>query len=436
MSQAVIIAGGKGIRLSSRLKGNPKLLVDFNGKPLLYHQLKILRSFGFDNILILAGHRSDKIHQYIKSNDNFGLNIKILTEKKPLGTGGAILSAYKYLEKTFLVVYGDTIFDIDLKRFLKFHKKSKKDISLFVHPNDHPHDSDIIETDDKNNVIALHPYPHKSKKYLKNLVNAALYIIQRDSLSKASVKTTKLIDFFKDLLPKLLQSGTQIIAYNSPEYIKDCGTPIRLDQAIEDYKSGKIRNSNLSMPQYAIFIDRDGTLNIEVGHLSDEKKLKLINGADDAIKLINKSKYRSIVITNQPVVARGECSLDQLQNIHNKLETMLGKRSAYLDRIYFCPHHPDSGYENEVKSLKIKCNCRKPNIGLLETAKKDFNLDFSKSWFIGDRTVDIKTAKNSGMKSILVKTGSSGRDQKYKVKPDFVKSDILSAVKYILEATK
>ena len=330
MKQALIIAGGKGTRLSSRLKDIPKPLVDFNGKPLLFHQLNILKSHGFNNILILAGYKSDKIHQYIKSNNDFGLKIKIVTENKPLGTGGAILSAYKYLEKTFLVVYGDTIFDIDLKRFLQFHKRSKKDISLFVHPNDHPHDSDIIEVDDKNNVIALHPYPHKSKKYLKNLVNAALYMIQKESLLKVLEKKIKFSDFFKDLLPKLLQLGTRITAYNSPEYIKDCGTPARLDQAINDFKEGKIGGSNLSVPQNTIFIDRDGTLNIEVGHLSDENKLKLINGADKAIKLINKSKYRCIVITNQPVIARGECSFDQLQNIHNKLETILGKSSAYI----------------------------------------------------------------------------------------------------------
>ena len=434
MEQAVIIAGGKGTRLSSRLGNLPKPLVDFCGKPLLYHQLELLKSYGFKDILILAGHKSEKIFDFINTNQNFGLNIKIISEAEPLGTSGSLLAAYKHLAKVFLVVYGDTMLNIDLERFLKSHKKSSNDITLFVHPNDHPHDSDIVEINKNNNVIAFHPYPHKSKKYYRNLVNAALYIVERDVISTEDVnKNIIFSDFIKDLFPKLLQLGANIGAYNSPEYIKDCGTPERLDQSILDFQNGKIKNSNLRIPQTAIFIDRDGTLNEEVGHLSDEKQFKLIDDADRAIKLINNSKYKCIVITNQPVIARGECSFEELQNIHNKMEALLGLSSSFIDRIYFCPHHPDSGFDNEVTSLKVTCNCRKPNIKLLELAKEEFNIDFNKSWFIGDRTVDIKTAKNCGIKSILVETGAAGKDGKYEIKPDFTKPNILSAVKHILK---
>ena len=436
MEQAVIIAGGKGTRLSSRLGDLPKPLVDFCGKPLLQYQLDLLKSFGFKDILILAGHKSEKIFDFINANQNFGMNIKILTESIPLGTSGSLLAAYDDLAKTFLVVYGDTMLNIDLGRFLEWHRKSTNDVSLFVHPNDHPHDSDIVEINEKNKVIAFHPYPRKSKKYYRNLVNAALYIIEKDTITNDITKNNVFSDFIKDLFPRLLQSGFNIGAYNSPEYIKDCGTPERLDQSIHDFQMGKIKNSNLRVPQNAIFIDRDGTLNEEVGHLSDAKQLKLIEGADAAIKLINNSKYKCIVITNQPVIARGECTFKELQNIHNKMETLLGLNSCYIDRIYFCPHHPHSGFDNEVTSLKIACNCRKPNTGLLELAKEEFNIDFSKSWFIGDRTVDIKTAKNSGIKSILVETGAAGNDGKYEIKPDYIKPNILSAVIHILEENK
>ena len=187
------------------------------------------------------------------------------------------------------------------------------------------------------------------------------------------------------------------------------------------------------MLQSAIFLDRDGTLNIEVGHLSNAEDLELIKGAEKAISLINKSNFKAIIVTNQPVVARGECTIDELNNIHNKLETLLGYQSSYIDRIYFCPHHPHSGFENEVKSLKGTCNCRKPNTGMLDRSKRELNIDFSTSWFIGDSTADIKTAENCGMRSILVKTGEAGKDGKYEINPDFVMKDVLSAVEYILE---
>ena len=148
-------------------------------------------------------------------------------------------------------------------------------------------------------------------------------------------------------------------AYNSPEYIKDCGTPDRLDASIKDFKTGKISNFNLNKPQRVIFLDRDGTINEDVDHLNNIKNFNLLEGVTEAIRLINESNYRCIVITNQPVIARGECSHDELENIHNFMEKLLGNEKAFLDRIYFCPHHPDAGFIGEVPSLKIRCKCRK-----------------------------------------------------------------------------
>ena len=138
------------------------------------------------------------------------------------------------------------------------------------------------------------------------------------------------------------------------------------------------------------------------------------------------------MVTNQPVIARGECSFQDLQNIHNKVETILGSYGAYFDRIYFCPHHPDSGFKGEVKDLKIECDCRKPKTGMLDLAKKELNIDFSRSWFIGDTSVDIMTSFNCGTKSILLETGEIGQDKKFDVKPNMIKKNILDAVEYIL----
>ena len=431
MKQALILAGGKGTRLSSRLDGLPKPLIDFNGKPLIWYQIEHLIKYDYKKIIILVGYKADKIISYI-DNQQWKIDIECIVEDRPLGTGGAVLSIYDYLNETFLVMYGDTMLDINLFKFEEFHKTQKNnDLTLFVHPNDHPSDSDLVEVDD-NRVTDFHSYPHDTKKYYKNLVNAALYIINKSSLSSLKNKETNIYDFAKDIFPNLLQMGYKISAYNSPEYIKDCGTPDRLDKAINDYKSGKITKSNLSFTQQAIFLDRDGTINEHVGHLSKIEQLKLFEEAPKAIKLINNSDYRCILVTNQPVIARGECSFQDLQNIHNKVETILGSYGAYFDRIYFCPHHPDSGFKGEVKDLKIECDCRKPKTGMLDLAKKELNIDFSRSWFIGDTSVDIMTSFNCGTKSILLETVEKGQDKKFDVKPNMIKKNILDAVEYIL----
>jgi D,D-heptose 1,7-bisphosphate phosphatase len=238
--------------------------------------------------------------------------------------------------------------------------------------------TDLIQINNNNNVIAIHAYPHNQGLYLRNLVNAALYIINRDCLLKSCWSTGGSSDFAKDLFPKLIELDIPIAAYNSPEYIKDCGTPDRLDKAVSDYRTGKINASRLNVSQKVIFLDRDGTINYDVGHLSNEKDLRLLDGTAEAIKLINESGYRCIVITNQPVIARGECSFAGLEKLHNIIEMTLGAEGAYIDRIYFCPHHPDAGFENERSDLKINCDCRKPAVGLLKKANDDFNIDFTR----------------------------------------------------------
>ena len=150
------------------------------------------------------------------------------------------------------------------------------------------------------------------------------------------------------------------------------------------------------------------------------------------ISKINASSYLTIVATNQPVIARGEVTYAQLEEIHMKMETELGKEEAYLDDIFLCPHHPDKGYEGEIVTLKIDCDCRKPKIGMLRQAAEKYNIDLENSWYIGDTTMDIQTGKNAGMKTVLVQTGEAGMDGKYDVQPDFEAEDLMAAIDIIL----
>jgi len=433
MKQAVILAGGKGTRLQERLNGLPKPLVDIAGKPLLEHQILLLKRFGYSEVLLLVNHRAEYIENYCASNNNWGIGIHCINEGVARGTAGAIFSAFDLLHEEFLVVYGDTMLEVDLQRFEEFHHSyPNADATLFVHPNDHPHDSDLVEINSTSLITAFHPYPHKEGSYFQNLVNAALYCLKRDAL-KPWKDTPGLLDFGKDIFPAMLGQWQILRAYNSPEYIKDCGTPKRLDKVTSDYVSGRIERSGLYRKQKAVFIDRDGVINKEVSHLNSPQQFELLPNVGKAIKRLTDSEFRTVVVTNQPVVARGECSPEALQEIHNKMESLLGQEGAYVDRIYYCPHHPDKGFEGEVTELKIQCDCRKPNIGMVKQASTELNIDTAESWIVGDTSVDMLTGERAGLHSILVETGYAGLDGRYGVVPNFIVPDLNAAAAFILD---
>lgn len=162
-------------------------------------------------------------------------------------------------------------------------------------------------------------------------------------------------------------------------------------------------HKNLKNKQKAVFLDRDGTINEYVGFLRSTDEFVLLLGVAEAIKKINESGFLCIVVTNQPVIARGEVTADELDEIHNKMETLLGLEGCYVDAIYYCPHHPHKGYEGEVPELKINCECRKPKPGMLLRAAADFNIDLERSWMVGDGENDIEAGKNAGCKTAYIK---------------------------------
>ena len=159
-----------------------------------------------------------------------------------------------------------------------------------------------------------------------------------------------------------------------------------------------------SQKQKAVFLDRDGTINKYVGFLTKPEDFELVPGVAEAIRMINNSGFLTIVVSNQPVIARGDCSFEELQIIHNKMETLLGNEGAFVDAIYYCPHHPDKGFEGERPDYKFECSCRKPMPGLLLQAAKDWNIDLSQSYMIGDSERDVKAGEAAKCKKSLIIT--------------------------------
>lgn len=391
--KVVIMAGGKGTRITSVASDIPKPMILIDGKPVLEHEIACLRKQGFIDIILTVSHLGNVIMDYFQDGSKFGVHIEYYFEKEPLGNAGALFKIKDKLTEDFLLLNADAMFDVDFKRFVDFHKQHNALVTLFTHPNSHPYDSGLIISNEYNQVEKWLAKEDERPIYYKNRVNAGLHVISPEVLNQ--VIDTQKIDLDRQLL-KPLAGTKKMYCYDSPEYVKDMGTPERYYAVCEDFKAGRVQSKNLSNKQKAIFLDRDGTINKYVGFLREIEQFELLPNTSEAIKKINDSGYLAIVVTNQPVVARGEVTFEQLDQIHNKMETLLGKDGAYLDGIYFCPHHPHKGFEEEISELKVECECRKPKPGMLLQAAKDFNIDLSKSWMIGDSDNDILAGENAG----------------------------------------
>lgn len=416
--KAVITAGGKGTRLSSIANDIPKPMVSIVGKPILEYQINCLKENGVKDIYILIGHLGHVIKDYFKDGSSFGVNIKYIEEEEPLGSAGSLFYLRKELNDDFVFIFGDLVLDVYFEKMIEFHKKHNAMITLLSHPNSHPFDSDLIIADENDLVVGIDSKHNVRNYFYRNLVNSGVYIVSNHIFDKYFEEPKK-TDFEKDVVDFEL-SNKSVYSYHSTEYVKDAGTPDRYYSVCNDVASGIVKAKNLRKPQKCVFLDRDGTINRFVGFARTTDQIELEEKSAEGLKDINKSEFISVVITNQPVIARGEVTFKQLREINNKIETLLGKDGAYFDDLFFCPHHPDKGFEGEIPSLKFDCDCRKPKIGLLLQAKEKYNIDLTKSYFVGDTTMDIQTGINAGMKTILVKTGEKGEDGKYDVKPDFV----------------
>lgn len=435
----VIMAGGFGTRFAALTKQMaaenhhlfgencndiPKPMAVIDGVPILEREIQCLVSQDFTNILLTVSHLNEIIVNYFgdgsgispATDQPFGCHITYFIEEKPLGNVGALWKCYDQLSDDFLLLNADSIFDIDFNRIVEYHKNHAALATLFTHPNSHPYDSGLIIADDNQIVQSWITKEDARPEWYSNRVNAGLHVLSRSALDEAvsisNLPVDKIgtidpetgksvrIDLDRQILKPLCSTG-RVFAYDSPEYVKDMGTPDRFDAVVRECKNGTVAAKNLAKPQKAIFLDRDGTINRYVGFLRNIDQFELIDGVAEAIKRINESGYLAIVITNQPVIARGEVTIPQLNLIHQKMETLLGQHGAYIDGLYYCPHHPDKGFEGEISELKIDCNCRKPKPGMMLKAAEDYNIDLSRSWIVGDGKNDIQCGINAGVNTAL-----------------------------------
>ena len=417
--KAVIMAGGRGTRISSVASDIPKPMIKIEGKPVLEHEIECLRDQGFTDLIITVSHLGSIIMDYFGDGSRFGVQIQYFNEETPLGNAGALFKLRNELDSDFLLLNADAIFDVDFNRFVDFHRAHGGLVTLFTHPNSHPYDSGVLIADENGAVEQWLTKEDVRPQWYRNRVNAGLHVINPVVLDMTGIDADAVgteidgkivkVDLDRQILKPLCGTG-KMFCYDSPEYVKDMGTPDRYEAVCRDFEAGRVKAKNLRQKQRAIFLDRDGTINKYVGFLRNIDEFELLPGVSEAIKKINESGFLAIVATNQPVIARGEVTVPELKEIHNKMETLLGAEGAYLDAIYYCPHHPHRGYPGEVEALKIDCECRKPKPGMLFTAAEDFNIDLSQSWMIGDGESDVKAGKAAGCKTALIGTENYGQD--------------------------
>lgn len=303
--QAVIMAGGKGTRLSSITNDEiPKPMVQLNGKPILEYQLECLKRSGITEFYFIVGHLGDKIKEYFADGSRFSVHISYFAEAAPLGSAGALYYLKDVLKEDFLVVFGDVIFDIDVSKMTDFHKQKNALVTLLVHPNSHPFDSDLVVLDEERRVINFDSKNNVRDYDYRNIVNAGIYMLN-EAIFDCYTEPKKM-DMEKDVIFPIIQTQGNVYGYISSEYVKDVGTPERLLATEKDLSKGYVAKKNLNEPQRVIYLTTSA-----VERMGLETLVSLLTAGNRSVYLVK--------------------LLDDSVQADRHLETELGKQGVYLD---------------------------------------------------------------------------------------------------------
>ena len=370
----VILVGGRGSRLGSLTSKTPKPLIKINRKPFLDHLICKLIKYNFKNIFLLCSYK--KKFFFDRYHNKYFHNSKIICidEGKQKGTGGALYKLRNKIKSHFILINGDTFFDIDYN-LLKKTRISKKNIFMCL--------TNIKKT---HNNLQMNKLSLKKKEinisYNKtNLVNGGIYLINKRILNKVK---KQFMSFENDILKNEIENRRVIGKYFNDFFI-DIGSLRKLRDIKKNYE--QIKNN-------CFFLDRDGVINKENGYIKDYKDFIFLKGVHEAIKYLNNKKFIVIIITNQAAVGKGIISEEKLNLIHNKMMNNLHRKNAYIDDIYYAPYFKNS----KIRKYRKNKYDRKPNIGMFLKAIKKWNIDTSSSYFIGDKVTDKMASDKIGIK--------------------------------------
>lgn len=388
MRQLVVIAGGLGSRLSNSGVRCPKILLEVSGVTLLERYVRLAEENSYGQLLLILGHQSDEVRNFLLTKD-FPIEIVVTVENQRLGTAGALIQSRKFLHNEFTLILGDLLIEnCNLEGSFKFFQHSISDVLCFVKYTDHPEDSDLVDVGLDGRLINLHKYPHKEIPQVATSLAGVAHI--RKEVIPIDIPTTK-IDFFKETLWELVRNNSRVFCIYHQGLVRDIGTPSRLSDSesyLNDVTSYKKSNSGL-------LLDRDGTLIQDIPYNIDAQKVQLLSHSKNLIKKSVKFFDYVAVITNQPLVARGDGEISDVIKINSRMNELLGDERLIQDFLV-CPHHPDSGFQGELVEFKVKCNCRKPEVNLLLQAGIKGKFFLTNSLYIGDSDIDVYAALRVG----------------------------------------
>ena len=408
INQAIITLGGKGKRLELVTKGIPKPLFLIDGVSVLERAIKVLKDQGISKFIFFINYRQKlfEIHSK-KLKKKYDIEIQAILEDEPRGEAGSIFACIKNLEKEFLFVHGDIIFDIDLKRFINYHLSKQSDITIVTHLTNHPQDSDCIIESPSLSIAEYKLKNHSDHKNGFYLGNAGIAIVSKEvilKLKNEKIIYPKEISFFRDIIVSSLKMNFKIFSYNTSEYLKDMGTPTRLDDVKEDIKRNIVVRNSYRFKQKALFLDRDDTLIKcqEKKYITKTSEIIFYKERIKKIAAISRDYNLCLMISNQPQIAMGLSTWEDVIKINGIIINQCQIWDLHIAGFYICPHHPHAGFNNEIRALKTNCFCRKPSPGLILEASQMRNIDLKKSLFIGDSERDLYAAINSSTNFLSV----------------------------------
>jgi histidinol-phosphate phosphatase family protein len=428
LDQAVVVCGGQGTRLASILGDLPKALVPVADRALLHYLLTDLAAAGVSEVLLLAGPGGESLREAAGVLAPAGLAVHTEIEPYPRGTAGALHPVAHRLRERFLYVLGDVFTALDWSRLAAAGEANGGLGTLLVHRSSHPEDSDLLALDDGDRLagwVGRGPGGRSTAAVpTAALTNAGVAVLHRRLLDY--VPPDRATDFFGEVIPRRVDARAALYGYRSAEYVKDLGTPERLREVDGDVRAGRVKNR-----AEAVLLDRDGVLTAEVGPVTHPDQLRLLPGAAEAVGRLNRASIRTAVVTNQAVVARGLCSALAVDAIHERLAVLLAEAGAHLDGVYVCPHHPETHHGEGDPALRGPCRCRKPSVGLVESALAELSVPAWRAVVVGDATVDLQLAANAGLPAIALDSGLACGDAQHPARPVWRFADLAAAARWL-----
>ena len=377
--QIVILAGGLGTRLRKVVRDVPKPMAPVNGKPFLEYIIKLIKENGYKDILMLVGYKSEKIKEYFKDGSEFGVSIKYSVEKEHLGTGGAIFNAWNHLEEEFILINGDTFFDIEYDLLVDFVRETKANGVVVLRYSRDLKRYGLVEIDDNYNVEKFVEKTAVSEDKVDGFINGGIYYFRKKIFEPYynGWNKNRFVSLEKGILPKIVISKKLKGLPMCGKFI-DIGIP-------EDYERAQKEIPGwLALERKpAVFLDRDGVIIEDTGYPVGTK-LKFIEKAFDIVKKANKEGKYVIVVTNQAGVAKGKFTEEDVILTNNYIKDVYRKRGLKIDAFYYCPYHPE-GIKERFKKFSL---ARKPQPGMILIACEDFRIRLKDSIIIGDKPSD------------------------------------------------